>query len=178
MAPTVVPAPVVAVSVRGAVALPGVYEFSEGARVQEAVDRAGGATAAADLSDINLAARLMDGTTLTVPETPDPKEHFGARQATPMNPTAYTITGWQPTAASAPAGSAGTDAAGAKSGTLDLNSASEAELQALPGIGPKLAMQIVQYRAGTRFSCLEDLLNVSGIGPKRLETLRPFVSVR
>lgn len=172
----------VTVSVRGAVALPGVYEFSPGARVQEAVDRAGGPIETADLSDVNLAARLMDGSTLTVPEGPRSDSRFAARAGgtLPANPAAYTISGWQPTSeAPEPAPALGATAGGGSaSGLLDLNAASEMELQSLPGIGPKLAAQIVQYRADTRFTRVEDLEEVSGIGPKKLESIRPFVTVR
>lgn len=170
---------VVAVSVRGAVALPGVYEFSPGARVQEALDRAGGALDAADLGDVNLAARLMDGTTLTVPEAPAAQGRFApGLQAATVNPPAYTVSGWRPMAAEALADPAQGAAVAPGGASLDLNAASETELQALPGIGPKLASQIAQYRASAPFTRVEDLLNVSGIGPKRLESIRPFVSVR
>ncbi|MDX9971729.1 MAG: ComEA family DNA-binding protein [FCB group bacterium] len=174
--------PVVAVSVRGAVTQPGVYEFSPGARVQEAVDRAGGTLDTADLSDLNLAARLLDGTTLTVPEAPEANGRIAARSCNvwPDNPPEYTISGWRNSpAASSPAAAPGAaPAERAATGLMDLNTASETELQSLPGIGPKLASQIVQYRAETRFARVEDLEQVSGIGPKKLESIRPFVTVR
>lgn len=174
--------PVVAVSVRGAVAQPGVYEFSPDARVQEAVDRAGGPLETADLSDLNLAARLLDGTTLTVPQGPDANGRVGARSCSvlPVNPPEYTISGWRNSSAPSPPATASGSAPAARgsSGLLDLNTASELELQSLPGIGPKLASQIVQYRAETRFARVDDLEQVSGIGPKKLESIRPFVTVR
>ena len=59
-----------------------------------------------------------------------------------------------------------------------VNTASVAALETLPGIGPKLAGEIAAYRAHTPFTVVDDLLNVSGIGPKRLEAIRPLVTVQ
>ena len=71
-------------------------------------------------------------------------------------------------------------AAGAqeKGGLLDLNSASQDELETLPGIGPKLAAEIIAYRSRAPFASVDDLTNVSGIGPKKLEGVRNLVTVR
>ncbi len=185
------PGPVV-VSVAGAVPRPGVYELKEGERVQDLIEEAGGARGSADLSDINLAAPLVDGTTLTVPENPPPRQEKGAlvigrpTSSTAPNPAFYTISGWRPPAANpsqavrpelVPQRQAFHGTGPQASGLLDLNHATIEQLESLPGIGPKLAAEIAQYRAHSPFQRVDDALDVSGIGTKRLEAIRPFVCV-
>jgi competence protein ComEA len=182
------PAKRITVSVAGAVRAPGVFEFDEGERVDAAVRKAGGALPDADTSDINMAAVLIDGTTLTVPEVQDEPGRgnrivLRGQPQTPINPAQYTISGWKPEPA------AGQMAAGARSGTpasasstgrggvIDLNTATQQELETLPGIGPKLAEAIIAYRQQQRFMSVEDLQNVRGIGEKRMADIRPLVTV-
>ena len=175
----------IAVSVVGAVEAPGVYEFSESARVQDLIEAAHGAREDADLSDINLAARLIDGTTLTVPERPpalpDGRTAVLRRRVpvVPPNPPQYTVSGWRPAAPAAPAAGdrAGMPDPGASQGLIDLNHASAQELESLPGIGPKLAAEIIRYRSQTPFLSVDDAANVPGIAEKRLAAIRPFVTV-
>jgi competence protein ComEA len=137
------------VHVTGAVKTPGVYLLPAGARVEDALRAAGGATgnAAADL--INLVEPLRDGQRLAIPDR--------AAASSPGQPAAG-----QPSPA-AP-------------GLLDVNQATAAQLEALPGIGPVLAGSIVEYRAANGpFARLEDLLRVPGIGPAKLEQLAPYL---
>ena len=139
------------VHVTGAVARPGVYPLPIGALVQDAVSAAGGMLPEAATDRLNLAAALADGQQVFVPAMPTPSP-----RATPGTP--------------APA-SAG-------SGLMSLNSASAAQLEALPGIGPVLATSIVAYReAHGPFARIEDLLRVPGIGPAKLELIQPFLQV-
>jgi competence protein ComEA len=170
------------VSVAGAVRSPGVYTLSLDSRVQDAIDEAGGVAEDADLADINLAARLIDGTTLTIPGEPASEStRLGIirrpeAEVTTSNPAAYTLSGWQPqgsvqSLAGQPA------VGGPSSGRIDLNRASSAELQMLPGIGPKLANEIIRFREQQRFGSVDDLDLVSGIGPKRLDAIRGLVTV-
>lgn len=177
----------VTVSVRGAVTSPGVFELKAGSRVDEAIGRAGGALDEANLDDINLAAPLIDGTTLTVPRLYDPRDRAAryAQAAPAPNPPEYTLSGWrrQPDAASGAASlpaavgvAAPKDLPGNE--LIDLNTATEEQLQSLPGIGPKLAADIVRFRESGAFARVDDIVNVSGIGPKRLEAIRPFVTVK
>ena len=180
----------IGVSAAGEVIRPDVYMLPEGARVRDLLEKAGGATDRADLSDINLAARLMDGSTLTIPARRRP----GVRTvpAVYVNPPHYTISGWQPSRGAAspppapspnpPPGVAVTPSlsaeATAPSGLIDLNTATRESLETLPGIGPKLAAEIVAYRERNPFVSVDDLTNVSGIGPKKLEGVRDLVTVR
>ena len=142
-------APPLIVDVAGAVRRPGVYEFAEGDRVIDAIERAGGAVPKADLSLLNLAAPLTDGTQILVPK------------AGPALPSG---------AAAVPGGSAG--------GGLNINSASATELEGLSGIGEVLAATIVEYRTQNGpFASVDDLLDVSGIGPATLDEIRDQITV-
>jgi competence protein ComEA len=145
------------VQVAGAVRRPGVYRLGPGARVIDAVRRAGGATRHADVTAVNLAARLEDGRQIIVPR----------RGRGP------------PAAAGATAGMPGAGAgAGAPAQPVDLNTASAEQLDALDGVGPETARKIMAYRAQHGgFRSVDELDQVPGIGAKRLAALRPLVRV-
>jgi competence protein ComEA len=143
-------APKLVVHVAGAVRRPGLYRLAEGKRVADAVARAGGAAASADTAAINLAAPVADGMQVVVP----------ARRE--------VIEGGPTDATGAPA------AAGVR---VSLSSATAAELDALPGIGPVTAQKIVDYRAEHGgFRSVDDLDAIPGIGPARVEQLRELVA--
>jgi len=170
----------VQVSVAGAVRRPGVYVFRDGGRVQDAIEASGGTEKWADINDINLAAHLIDGTTLTIPgeEIKDFEGPQTIRRPTPPppNPAQYTVSGWS----AETAGQAANFSVGAEplaGGIIDLNRATAEELESLPGIGPKLAGEIIRFRAQQPFQSVDDLDLVSGIGPKRLEAIRSLVTV-
>jgi competence protein ComEA len=136
------------VDVAGAVHRPGVYELEAGARVLDAVRRAGGARHGANLAAINLAARLADGQQIVVP----------ARVAPASSPTAAA---GDPATPSVP---------------VSLGSATLAQLETLDGVGPATAQKIVAYRTQHGgFRSIDDLANVPGIGPKKLAAIRPHV---
>lgn len=138
----------VVVYVSGAVASPGVLTLPAASRVIDAITAAGGATPEADLESINLARILVDGEQIRV-----------------------GVVGESPPPASS--------AAGATAGTgtcVRLATATEDELQTLPGIGPALATRIISYRAThPRLSSVEELDDVPGIGPSLIEKIRPGV---
>lgn len=176
------PAKRLRVGVAGLVALPGVYDMREDDRIQDLLERAGGALDGADMRDINLAARLIDGTTLTIAEDPRKAAVAGViRREEPVwapNPPQYTLSGWRPESAPVAAVTAGAipSSAGAE-GRINLNTATQQELETLPGIGPAFAERIIAYRTQTPFRSVEELTNISGIGPKRYEAIRDLVSV-
>ncbi|MDR0592810.1 MAG: helix-hairpin-helix domain-containing protein [Bifidobacteriaceae bacterium] len=151
------------VHVAGAVASPGVFELDEGARVADAIEQAGGATAEADLDALNLAARLADGQRVYVTkpgETP---------------PAVLALDGGG-SGAGGSAG-AGAGAGGSDGAKVNVNQAGIDGLTALPGIGPVLAQRIVDFReANGPFEELNDLAEVSGIGPKVLAGLADSVA--
>lgn len=172
--PVVEPAPPeqVVVSVQGAVIKPGVYRLDEGSRVTDLIEAAGGVLGA-DTSNINLAALLIDGTTLTLPERFDESAADGVVVEEVVNPTAYTISG-QGTAIASASTPPNT---GSANGRINLNRATQLELETLPGIGPKLAQQIIQYREGAPFTSAEALMDVPGIGPQKYEAVRDLITV-
>jgi competence protein ComEA len=143
-------APKLVVHVVGAVRRPGLYHLREGTRVADAVARAGGATAKAELALLNLAAPLGDGQQVVVP----------AR--------APALPG-----GTAPAPSA---VGAAPTGPVQLSTATAEQLDSLPGVGPATAQKIIAYRdAHGPFRSVDDLDAVPGIGPARLEQLRDLV---
>ena len=140
------------VHVAGAVRHPGVYRVRDGARVQTAIRRAGGATHQADLDALNLAAKLTDGRQVLVPSR--------VRAVASASGTASGTS-------AAPAGA-----------PVNLNSATVEELDVLDGIGPTTAQKIVDYREEHGgFSSVDDLDSVPGIGPATVESLRDAVTV-
>ena len=141
----------VIVHVAGAVLLPGVYELVPGARVDDAIRRAGGPTDVAELGRINLAAPVVDGDQIYVPE-------IGEEVPIPA-PGASPVGAEQPPAA-----------------PVDVNRASAAELETLPGVGPATAAAIVAERdLNGPFASFDDLERVPGIGPAKLARLAGLV---
>jgi competence protein ComEA len=143
------------VHVAGLVRHPGVYQFPSGARIIDAVQAAGGATPKADLDLLNLAAPLADGEQILVPP-------HGAAPVVPPPATGAGVV-------SSP---------GAPGGLVNVNTATETELEALPDIGPVTAAEIIAYRTEHGpFPTVDALDDVSGIGPATMEQLRPLVTV-
>lgn len=148
------------VYVSGAVLEPGMYELVPNSRALDAVAAAGGLTETADRERVNLARRLKDGNQVNVPSV----KQTAARSATQAKEGAGNA-------------SASSAAKGKAAVRVKLNTATAAELEALPGVGPALAQRIAAYRQGRRFSSVDDLLKVKGIGKAKLERLRPLVEV-
>jgi competence protein ComEA len=156
---------VVVVHVVGQVGTAGVYRLPVGARIADAVQAAGGATRAADLSAVNLARVVVDGEQIRVPR---PGESLAASGASSGGPAAGVANG---------GGGAGGAAPGA-GGLVPLNSADLAALDTLPGVGPVLAQRILDWRTEHgRFTSVEELGEVSGIGEKLLSQLTPKVTL-
>jgi competence protein ComEA len=142
------PHPRVVVDVVGAVRRPGLYRLAQSARVADALARAGGATAKADLEQVNLAAPLADGEQVVVPR----------KVAGRPVPAAAGSTG---PGATAP---------------VQLSTATLEQLDALPGIGPVTAQKILDYRAQHgALRSVEELDAIPGIGPARIDQLRGLV---
>lgn len=149
--PPTTAAKMVVVHVAGAVVTAGVYELPAGGRVVDAVAAAGGAAPEADVGALNLAAVVADGERLYVPRVGEP--------------VPAVVGPASPPASSPPAG------------PLDLNAAGATELDRLPGIGPATAQAIVEHREQHGpFAAVDDLEEVRGIGPAKLEALRDQVT--
>lgn len=168
--PTTAEPQVLLVHVDGAVQTPGVVQVEVGARVQDAVDAAGGFTAKADTTRLNLARPVGDGERLWVPrpgeEVPNLVESDPG--GSPRQPPAGGA-----------GGGSGAGAGGPGSGVqVNLNSADQAALEELPGVGPVTAAAIIQWRTEHgRFSTTDELLEVSGIGEATLDKLLPHVTL-
>lgn len=153
----------VVVHVAGAVANPGVYRLEEGARVSDALAAAGGAQPDGVPDALNLAARVSDGDKVFVPDRRDGQVQGEAAQGATVLPV-------QSVAAAAPAAGAARK--------VRLNSATAQELDSLPGVTPKAAEAIVEFRRiHGPFRSLDDLVKVSGIGPATLEKIRPHLDL-
>ncbi|MGB4441020.1 MAG: ComEA family DNA-binding protein [Coriobacteriia bacterium] len=145
----------VVVHVVGAVMRPGVYALPAGSRAADAIDAAGGGLGNAALQSLNLARILADGEQVYVPTT----DEAAAGVVSP------------------PAVAGGASGGAQASGLVDINRASAAELDALPGVGPSTAQKIVDDReANGPFSTPEDLMRVPGIGAKKFDALKDLVT--
>ena len=152
------------VYVTGEVRHPGIVRVPPESRVYEAVDKAGGLTEKADPEGVNLAALLRDGDHVRVPEKGAPPAVGGSAAGSPAPRSTTKET----------EGVRG--GASPQTATVDPNRATAKELEALPGVGPKTGEAIVAFReANGPFRVPEDLLRVKGIGPKKLEQMRPFL---
>ncbi len=164
-ASAVMPETELAVYVCGAVLRPGVYYFPSGARVQDAVEAAGGFTREADTQWLNLALRLSDSQMLrvyTAKETALMKEQGsgGDREQKAF-------------------GQSGQNAGSGSDGKLDLNTASREQLMTLPGIGESKADAIIRYREENgSFSSAEDIMNISGIKERVYSQIRDRITVQ
>lgn len=156
----------IAVHVIGAVPRPGLYEFAEGARVQDAIDAAGGLLSSANVDSINLAALLEDGQQLDIPyksgQEPSTQEPGSSEDGLDL-----------PGGTEEP-----TDTGGGENDLVNINTASLEELDSLPGIGPTIAQRIIDYRdENGPFAVIEDILNVSGIGPSTFDQIKDLITV-
>lgn len=147
----------IVVDVEGAVVEPGLYRLASGSRVGDAIAAAGGYStevdAAATSQSINLAEKLADGAKIRIP---------ARGEATP---------------AAAGVGSGGSSSATSLAGPIDLNRATQAELESLPGIGPVTAQKIIDARRQAPFLSVEELQSRGVLGPKTYQKIAPLVTV-
>lgn len=161
----------IVVAVQGLVGTSGLVRLPAGARVDDAIAAAGGPLEGADLLTLNLAQPLADGDQVLVGIAPTDGE--------PPRLGSATVTAAGSGAAGGGDTGAGGDGGGEGGGALDLNTATAAQLETLPGIGPVTAESIVAWRTEQGpFSSVDDLTRVAGIGPARLANLRAHVTVR
>ena len=155
--PSAEPSPValIKVHVMGAVIRPGVVTLPDGARVEDALEAAGGLTADADPAQLNLAAVVADGSQIII--------------GTKQHPLGQVNGG---TGGPAPVGASSTTT------KVNINTASQVELETLPGVGPVTAQKIITWREQHgRFTKIAELQEIDGIGPKTMAQLEPYVCV-
>lgn len=170
----------ITVHVVGAVMAPGVYTLTAGSRVVDAVDKAGGPSPDADVASVNMALPLADADQVFIPargavrvtrSTPPARHTNPTHPTVPQSIAAATTTSPLPTA-NGPGGAAvATD-------KVNVNTADQAALESLPGVGPSTAKAIIARRQSQGpFGKVEDLLDVKGIGDGKFAEMKPFVSV-
>lgn len=139
----------------GAVQSPGVYTLPAGSRIQDAIQAAGGLIAEANPGAINLAAVLADSERIVVPGLPDIESSTGSTGE--LSERSTSLEGII---------------------LININTASQSELESLPGIGPKTAQKIIEYRQSHGpFLAIEDLLDIPGIGDKTLAEIKDLITV-
>lgn len=158
--PPPTPAPII-VDIHGAVNHPGVYALPQNSRVKDVIDAAGGMTADSNGDAVNLAARLKDGDKITIPVEGTTLE---------VDPTAEPVQEYaerSPEVEISPSG-----------GMININNATADELATLPGIGPSLAEKIILQRESRGyFKTIEEIMDVSGIGPSKFEQMKDRITV-
>jgi len=166
-APTQAP---VVIQIIGSVVKPGVYTLPDGSRVDDAVDAAGGLLAEADANSVNLAARLEDGQQIDIPS-------IGGTTLSGTMPSGFPPV---PSATSAPFAVVATltPTAVSSASLININTATLQQLDSLPSIGPVTAQSIVTYREQHgAFQHIEDIMNVSGIGPVTFDKIQNLITV-
>lgn len=158
--PPPTPAPIV-VHVAGGVAQPGVYPLPVGSRLIDAIEAAGGFLPQADSSNLNLALPLVDGQKIEIPlHSPTAIPQISQLSSPPFEPSGVQ----NPTATA--------------SSLININTASQAELETLPGVGPKIAQNILAYRdANGPFHSVEQIQLVDGIGPALFAKIKDLITV-
>lgn len=153
---------IVVVHMTGCVKNPGVVKLKEGSRIEDAIEAAGGLTDDADISNVNLAYVLDDGTKIKIPSVNEiGKDDSYISEESGADVILNENTG-------------GVE----KSSIVNINKASEVELQTLPGIGASLAGRIIEYReTNGKFKSIEDIKNVSGIGEAKFDSIKDFITV-
>ena len=142
----------------GEVQRPGIVEISPDSRLYQAVEMAGGLTARADRENINLAEKVSDGSHFHIPAVGQATESEKKEKQPPSAEGSPATPG---------------------NGRIDVNHATASELEALPGVGPKLAQAIIEDRTTNGpFRTPEDLLRVKGIGPAKLEKMKEMILIR
>jgi competence protein ComEA len=158
--PPPTPAPIT-IHITGAVVNPGVYSFPPNSRIQDAIQAAGGSTQDADLETVNLASFLEDGIRIEIPK---------------VRPVLPTIEATQ-TALPSRGGSEAPFSPDPDH-PVNINTADQAELESLPGIGPVLAQRIIAYReANGLFTTIEEIIEVDGIGQSTYELIKDLITV-
>ena len=153
---------IVIVHITGSVKNPGIVKLKEGSRIEDAIEAAGGLTENADISNVNLAYVLDDGTKIKIPNLDD--EDIGDEDVVSKDSGEGIIQEDEKTT---------------NTNIVNINKATENELSTLPGIGNSLATRIVEYRKQNgNFKAIEDIKNVSGIGESKFANIKDFISIK
>lgn len=171
----------------GEVNQPGVVILDEGSRISDAINSAGGTTANADLSKINLVYTLQDGMKINIPNSEQLKKEPDFQYIT-SNASDETLnessSGNGSVSASSSSNGSSNDnktsgsSIDAQSNIVNINTATQTELETLPGIGPSLALRIIEYRKENgKFNNIEEIKNVKGIGEAKYDDIKNHIKI-
>lgn len=153
------------VHIAGAISDEGLIEIKENSRIADAIELAGGVRDDADLSNVNLAFVLEDGMKITIPSKND--EFINQDEYITTENGENIITG------------SNTESKGSEKGLININIATQSELETLPGIGTSTATKIINYRdENGKFKTVEDIKNVKGIGEAKYENIKSLITVQ
>lgn len=147
------------VHIAGAVENDGIQKLPENSRVADAIEAAGGLTSDANTKNVNLAQKIVDGQKIYIPNNAEDEEDIEIiENSTPQVET--------------------TDIFSSGNGLVNINTATQTELETLPGIGPSTASKIISYRnTNGKFKSIEDIQNVSGIGDSKYAQIEDKITV-
>ena len=164
-----------AVHITGEVKNPGVVRVKEGSRIQDIIEEAGGLTENADITDVNLAYVVEDGMKVRIPSNDEElsKENIDENGQEENNHDKYI------TQDSGKGVIVSNEEIDTSSSIVNINTATQTELEELPGIGPSLARRIVEHRnQNGKFKTIEDIKNVTGIGDSKFEKIKNLIKVK
>lgn len=154
----------VVVHIAGEVNSPGIVEVSSGSRIADILEQAEGVTENADMSKVNLAYIVQDGQKIIIPQIQENDETVGENTEYIVQENGKDIIEEQTTKE-------------ATVGIVNINKATQTELEQLPGIGPSTAFKIMEYRKTNKFKRIEDIKNVSGIGDAKFEKIKEHITI-
>lgn len=160
----------IVVYITGQVKDEGIYELEENSRISDAIDKAGGLTEEADIRNINLAYMLEDGTKIYIPKK-DENITDNNSNSDMKNNNGYISN-------NSGIGETKDVKTNSQNSKVNINTASQTELETLPGIGPSTALKIIEYRKENgKFTRIEDIKNVSGIGESKYNKVKDLIKV-
>lgn len=156
---------IVVIHITGSVKNPGIVKLKEGSRIEDAIEAAGGLTENADITKVNLAYVVEDGTKIKIPSASE--EDIGDEDIIDSKSGDNIII------------EENTISSNNSTQTININKATEKEFETLPGIGPSLASKIIEYRnQNGKFESIEDIKNVNGIGDNKYEKIKDLITVK
>ena len=156
---------IVIIHITGSVKNPGIVKLKEGSRIEDAIEAAGGLTENADITKVNLAYIVEDGTKIKIPSASE--EDIGDDDIIDSKSGDNIII------------EENTISSNNSTQTININKATDKEFETLPGIGPSLASKIIEYRnQNGKFGSIEDIKNVNGIGDSKYEKIKNLITVK
>lgn len=163
------------VHVSGAVNIEGIVELDSGSRIANAIEKAGGVKENADMTDINLAYPLEDGMKIHIPT----KEETSANNENTSIESYVTSSSGGVNSKESTNSTQGNSTTNTSSKKVNINTASQEELDSLPGIGPSIATKIIDYREQNgKFNSIEEIKEVSGIGDAKYDKIKDSITVK